>query len=325
MGRSGDGKTGRQSLTDLVAPSPRRPVAPSQVRPVALSPLWRAGRQLRIILEMIKVEHTLFALPFALISAMLAAGGLPPWRVVGWILVAMVGARSAAMAFNRIADLQYDRLNPRTAGRALPAGLLTLGQVWTFVLASAALFLVAAAQLNRLALLLAPVALAIICGYSFTKRFTSLSHLALGFALGIAPAGAWIAVRGRLETPALLLTAAVMLWAGGFDVIYACQDVQFDRETGLHSLPSRLGVRAALIISSAMHALTVLLLLLLPRFRPLDGLYLAGVAFVAALLLYEHRLVKPDDLSRVNAAFFTVNGFVSIGLFLFTALDVFLR
>jgi 4-hydroxybenzoate polyprenyltransferase len=285
----------------------------------------RTGRQLRIILEMIKFEHTVFALPFALISALLAADGLPSWRTLGWILVAMVGARSAGMAFNRIADIRYDRLNPRTAGRALPAGLLTLGQVWAFVLASAALFLLAAWQLNPLTLALAPVALAIICGYSFTKRFTSLSHLVLGLALGIAPSGAWIAVRGRLEAPALLLTAAVMLWAGGFDVIYACQDVQFDRETGLHSIPSRVGVRAALLISSVMHALAVLLLLLLPRLVPLGGFFLAGVAFVTALLLYEHRLVKADDLSRVNAAFFTVNGFVSIGLFLFTALDVFRR
>lgn len=288
-------------------------------------PVTRAGRQLRIILEMIKFEHTVFALPFALISALLAAGGLPSWRTLSWILVAMVGARSAGMAFNRIADIQYDRLNPRTAGRALPTGLLTLGQVWAFVLASVALFLLAAWQLNPLTLALAPVALAIVGGYSFTKRFTALSHLVLGLALGIAPSGAWIAVRGRLEAPALLLTAAVMLWAGGFDVIYACQDVQFDRETGLHSIPSRVGVRAALLISGAMHALTVLLLLLLPRLVPLGGFYLAGVAFVAALLLYEHRLVKADDLSRVNAAFFTVNGFVSIGLFLFTALDVFRR
>jgi 4-hydroxybenzoate polyprenyltransferase len=274
---------------------------------------------------MIKFEHTLFALPFALMSALLAADGLPAWRTLGWILVAMVGARSSAMAFNRIADLQFDRLNPRTAARALPAGLLTLGQVWAFVLATAALFFVAAWQLNPLTLALAPLALAIIWGYSFTKRFTSLSHLVLGIALGIAPSGAWIAVRGALELPPILLTLAVMLWAGGFDVIYACQDVEFDRKTGLHSIPSRLGVRAALIVSSAMHVGTVLLLILLARVWPVGVVYYVGVALVAALLVYEHSLVKPDDLSRVNAAFFTVNGFVSIGLFLFTAVDVFLR
>jgi 4-hydroxybenzoate polyprenyltransferase len=277
-----------------------------------------------VILEMIKFEHTLFALPFALMSALLAADGLPAWRTLGWILVAMVGARSSAMAFNRIADLRFDRLNPRTASRALPAGLLSVGQVWGFVLSTAALFFIAAWQLNPLALALSPVALAIIWGYSFTKRFTSLSHLVLGIALGIAPSGAWIAVRGVLELPPILLTLAVMLWAGGFDVIYACQDVEFDRKTGLHSIPSRLGVRAALAISIAMHAGTVLLLLLLARVWPVGTLYYAGVALVAVLLAYEHSLVKPDDLSRVNAAFFTVNGFVSIGLFLFTAVDVFL-
>ncbi len=287
-----------------------------------LNPLASGWQRLRIILEMIKFEHTVFALPFALMATLLAANGLPSWRVVGWILVAMVGARSSAMAFNRLVDLEFDRRNPRTAIRALPAGQLTPGQVWLFVLVTTALFLVAAWQLNTLALLLSPVALAVIWGYSFTKRFTAFCHVVLGFAIGIAPSAAWIAVRGSLEWAPVLLTAAVMLWVGGFDIIYSCQDAEFDRNTGLHSIPSRLGVAGALAVSRGMHVVTVGLLLLLPRMVPLGAVYFAGVVGVAALLAYEHSLVKPHDLSKVNAAFFTVNGFVSIGLFLFTAVDV---
>jgi 4-hydroxybenzoate polyprenyltransferase len=288
-------------------------------------PLARTWRRLKIILEMIKFEHTVFALPFALMAALLAAGGLPPVPVALWILVAMVGARSSAMAFNRLVDLEFDRRNPRTAVRALPAGQLTPAQVWLFVAAATALFVLAAAMLNPLALALSPVALAVIWGYSYTKRFTAFCHVALGLAIGIAPSAAWIAVRGSLDWPPVLLTAAVMLWVGGFDIIYACQDEEFDRQAGLHSLPSRLGAAAALRISRAMHAVTVVLLLSLPLLVPLGAVYYLGVALTAALLVYEHSLVRPDDLSRVNAAFFTVNGFVSIGLFLFTAADVFLR
>lgn len=283
--------------------------------------MWR---QTRIILEMIKFEHTVFALPFALVAALLAAGGLPSGWTVAWILVAMVGARSSAMAFNRLVDYEYDRRNPRTATRALPAGHLTAVQVWLFVAVTAALLLVAAWQLNPLALALSPLALAVIWGYSFTKRFTNWCHLVLGLAIGIAPSAAWIAVRGGLSWAAVALTAAVTCWVGGFDVIYACQDAEFDRAQGLRSLPARLGVGGALRVSRALHAAAVAALAGLPWLLPglLGALYLAGVAVTATLLIYEQSLVKADDLSRVNAAFFTVNGFVSLGLLVFTALDV---
>lgn len=283
-----------------------------------------AWERLRVILEMIKFEHTVFALPFAMMSAVLAAHGFPSGRVTLWILLAMVGARSSAMAFNRLVDQEFDRRNPRTATRALPAGLLTPAQVWTFVLSTTALFVFAAWQLNPLALMLSPVALLVIWGYSYTKRFTSFCHVVLGLAIGIAPPGAWIAVRGTLDWAPVLLTAAVMLWVGGFDVIYACQDAEFDRSLGLQSLPARLGVGGALNVSRVMHAITVVLLALLPQLVPLGLIYYTGVVAVAALLVYEQSLVKAHDLSRVNAAFFTVNGFVSIGLFLFTLADVLL-
>jgi len=287
-----------------------------------ISPPRHGWERLRVILEMIKFEHTVFALPFAMMSAVIAAHGFPSARVTGWILLAMVGARSSAMAFNRVVDQEFDRRNPRTATRALPAGLLTPAQVWAFVIGTTALFVFASWQLNPLALALSPVALAVIWGYSFTKRFTSFCHVVLGLAIGIAPPGAWIAVRGSLGWAPVLLTAAVMLWVGGFDVIYACQDAEFDRSIGLQSLPARLGVAGALNVSRVMHAVTVALLALLPQLVPLGAIYYAGVIAVAALLVYEQSLVKPHDLSRVNAAFFTVNGFVSIGLFLFTLTDV---
>lgn len=287
-----------------------------------VTPRSNPWERLRVILEMIKFEHTVFALPFALMSAVIAAHGLPSARTTCWILLAMVGARSSAMAFNRLVDQEFDRRNPRTATRALPAGLLTPAQVWAFVLGTTALFLVASWQLNSLALRLSPVALAVIWGYSYTKRFTSFCHVVLGLAIGIAPPGAWIAVRGTLDWAPVLLTAAVMLWVGGFDVIYACQDAEFDRKAGLQSLPARLGLAGALNVSRAMHAVTVVLLALLPQLAPLGGIYYAGVVAVAALLIYEQSLVKPNDLTRVNAAFFTVNGFVSIGLFFFTLADV---
>jgi 4-hydroxybenzoate polyprenyltransferase len=284
--------------------------------------LAQGGAKLRLILEMIKFEHTLFALPFALMSMMLAADGLPAGRTIGWILVAMVGARSCAMAFNRLVDQEFDRLNPRTAGRALPAGLLKRSQVWVFTVVTGGLLVLAAWQLNPLALALSPVALAVICGYSFTKRFTDWSHLVLGLALAIAPVGAWIAVRGEFGWPSLVLAAAVTLWVAGFDVIYACQDVGFDRRIGLHSLPQRFGIGPALWISRALHLCMVSLLVALYCVADLHLAYLIGVAVVAALLAYEQSLVKPHDLSRVNAAFFTLNGFVSVGLLLFTAVDV---
>lgn len=281
--------------------------------------------RLKIILEMIKFEHTIFALPFALISTILAArslpGGLPGARTVGWILAAMVGARSAAMAFNRIVDARFDAANPRTAARAIPAGLLTVGQVAAFTLASIALFEVAAYQLNPLCFALSPLALLAILGYSYTKRFTALSHFALGFAIGIAPIGAWMAVTGRLDVVPLLLGAAVMLWIGGFDIIYALQDVEFDQRMGLFSLPSRLGKSRALWVSRGMHIAMLGLLALVGALAGLSLFYYVGVAVVAALIGYEHSLVSPDDLSRVDLAFFTLNGWISVGLFAFVVLD----
>jgi 4-hydroxybenzoate polyprenyltransferase len=280
---------------------------------------------LRVTLEMIKWEHSIFALPFALCGAMLAASGLPNAHQLLWIVVAMLAARSAAMAFNRLADASIDAANPRTRTRALPAGDLSPAFVATFVIVSCAIFILAAAQLNRLTLWLSPVALAVLLLYSYTKRFTRWSHLVLGFALGIAPAASWIAVRGSLDPRILLLTAAVTFWVAGFDILYACQDFQFDRDTGLHSIPRYLGIPRALWIARAFHAIMLLLLIaLLPAFA-LGKLALAGVVAVMLLLLYEHSLVKPDDLSQLNAAFFTMNGVISVVFFVFLAADVLVR
>lgn len=267
----------------------------------------------RLTLEMIKIEHTLFALPFAFLGAVLAARGLPsPWQIF-WIVVAMVGARSAAMAFNRIADRSFDARNPRTASRALPAGLLSVGFVWAFTIAAAALFVVAAAMLNRLTLILAPVALACVLLYSFTKRWTQFSHLVLGACLSIAPTGAWIAVRGEIGSPVpLLLSLVVLLWTAGFDVLYACQDYDFDRSEGLRSMPARVGIARALWIARALHAAAFLALVWLFLITGLGPVALIGVVATAALLVYQHRLVRTDDLSRLNAAFFTTNAFVSV-------------
>jgi len=282
-------------------------------------------RSLRTTLEMIKFEHSVFALPFALTGAVLAAGGWPDGRTLLWIAVAMVGARSAAMSFNRLADHAYDAANPRTRMRALPAGLLSRRYVIAFTAASAALLALAAWQLNPLCLALSPLALAVVMVYSYTKRFTHWSHLVLGFSLGMAPAAAWIAVRGSLDPQILLLTTAVMLWTAGFDIIYACQDVEFDRSAGLYSLPQRLGVARALAVSMAMHTTMLVLLLVLAWLQGLGWLAFAGLGFVAMLLAYEHSLVKPHDLSRVNAAFFTVNGWVSLLFFVSWAAAVLLK
>ena len=284
-------------------------------------------RPIRLTLEMIKFEHSVFALPFAL-TGMLLAIREDGWSQrqlgskLGWIVVAMVAARSAAMAFNRIADASIDARNPRTRMRAIPAGLLSRPFTLGFVAASSALFLLAASRLNDLCLKLAPAALALILLYSYTKRFTSFSHLILGFCLGIAPAAAWIAVRGRLDPPILLLTAAVTLWTAGFDIIYSCQDYDFDRHERLHSLPARIGIGPALRVSRLLHVAMVGLLLWLSAALALGPISIAGIAAVAALLAYEHSLVKPHDLSRVNAAFFTVNGCVSVLFFVFWAADV---
>ena len=284
-----------------------------------------AWRRVALYGRMIRFSHSIFALPFALASFLLATGGALPWRPLLLVVVAMVGARSAAMGFNRLADQHLDALNPRTAARELPRGLLSRAQVWAFVLASSALLVVAAFLLNPLCLALSPVALAIVFGYSYTKRFTSLSHLVLGLGLAVAPVGAWLAVRGAFAAAPVALGAAVLAWVAGFDVIYACQDVDFDRAQGLHSLPARLGVARALLLARALHVATVALLLALWWLVPLHPVYLAGVAGVALLLAYEHSLVKAADLSRVNAAFFTVNGWVGLGYLAATAAAVFLR
>ena len=277
---------------------------------------------LRTTLEMIKWEHSIFALPFALCGAMLAAGGWPTPHQLTWIILAMVSARSAAMAFNRLVDASIDGANPRTRARALPAGALTPGFVAGFVLVSSGVFVLAAAQLNRLTLWLSPVALAVLLLYSYTKRFTRWSHLVLGFALGIAPSAAWIAVRGSYDARMLLLTAAVTFWVAGFDVLYACQDQEFDRQTGLHSIPRHLGVPSALWIARGFHLLMLLLLVGLVAVLGMGKLALAGVAAVALLLAYEHSLVRSDDLSKLNAAFFTMNGVISVVFFLFVAADL---
>jgi len=280
---------------------------------------------LRLTLEMIKWEHSVFALPFALCGAMLAAGGFPTAHQLVWIIVAMVAARSAAMAFNRLADASIDAANPRTRTRALPAGQLTPAFVAAFVAVSSALFVLAASQLNRLTLWLSPVALAVLLVYSYTKRFTRWSHLVLGFALGIAPAAAWIAVRGSLDARILLLTAAVTFWVGGFDVLYACQDFDFDRQAGLHSVPRYFGIGPALWIARVFHLLMVGLLVALLIAFGMGKLAACGVLVVVLLLLYEHSLVKRDDLSKLNAAFFTMNGVISVLFFIFVAGDLLLR
>jgi 4-hydroxybenzoate polyprenyltransferase len=282
-------------------------------------------RNLRVTLEMIKWEHSIFALPFALCGAMLAAGGWPTAHQVAWIIVAMVAARSAAMAFNRLADASIDAANPRTSTRALPAGQLTPAFVATFVVISSAVFIAAAAELNRLALWLSPLALAVLLLYSYTKRFTRWSHLVLGFALGIAPSAAWIAVRGSLDPRILLLTAAVTFWVAGFDVLYACQDFDFDRSSGLHSIPRYLGISRALWVARAFHVIMLLLLAALLAAFGMGKVAIAGVAVVAVLLAYEHSLVSAGDLTKLNAAFFTMNGVISVVFFVFVAGDLALR
>ncbi len=282
-------------------------------------------RNVGITLEMIKWEHSIFALPFALIGAMLAANGLPTAWQLSWIVVAMVAARSAAMAFNRVVDAAYDARNPRTSMRALPTGLLSKQFVAVFVVVSCALFVFAAAQLNSLCLYLSPVALAVLLLYSYTKRFTRWSHLVLGFADAIPPAAAWIAIRGSLDWRILPLVAAVTFWVGGFDVLYACQDYDFDRQAGLHSLPRFLGIRNAMVAAKGFHVITFLGLLGTAWLFHLGGLGYLGILVFGALLVYEHSLVSHRDLSKLNAAFFTINGVVSVLLFLFVGADLLVR
>ena len=274
-------------------------------------------RNIRTTLEMIKIEHTLFALPFAFLGAILAARGVPTVAQIIWITVAMVGARSTAMAFNRIADREYDARNPRTNIRAIPAGALSVAFVGMFTLVSAVVFFVAAAMLNRLTLILSPVALASVLLYSYTKRWTALSHLVLGWCLAIAPTGAWIAVRGTIDSPApLLLSLVVMFWTAGFDVLYACQDYEFDRAAGLRSIPARFGIATSLWIARVLHLTAFGAVIALYLLANLGGLAIVGVIATGALLVYQHTLVRADDLSRLNAAFFTTNAFVSVILLL---------
>jgi 4-hydroxybenzoate polyprenyltransferase len=272
--------------------------------------------KLRTTLEMIKFEHSVFALPFALVGGMLAVHGWPTWRQIVWLIVAMVGARSAAMTFNRIADRQIDALNPRTRMRALPAGRLTLRFAVGFTISSCALLVLAAWELSPLAFKLSPAAIAVLLLYSYTKRFTVFSHLVLGIADGLAPIAAWIALRNGVSLSVLLLGAAVAFWVGGFDLIYACQDIDFDRRAGVHSVPQRFGVAAALYGSIASHVAMVALLAVVLRLEHLGWLAAVGLVLMAALLAYEHWIVRPSDLSRLNAAFFNVNGYISLLLFL---------
>jgi 4-hydroxybenzoate polyprenyltransferase len=280
--------------------------------------------KIKIILEMIKFEHTLFALPFAFTGALLAARGIPPGRTILWIIVAMVGARSAAMGFNRWADRKIDAENPRTKDRALPKGLVTPAQVIVFIVVSSAVLIFAAFMLNPLSFYLSPVALVIVFFYSYTKRFTFLSHAFLGLGISGAPLGAWIAVTGKLEMPAIVLGLAVLFWLLGFDVLYALQDLEFDRGKGLHSIPQQFGIRRSLWISRASHAVTMVALFWLAWLLSLGWLYITGVFVSLCLMVYEHTLVREDDLSKLNFAFFNMNANISIAIFCFTLLDTIL-
>ena len=285
----------------------------------------RTLEKLKITLEMIKFEHTIFALPFALIGALLASNGIPSVWQLTWIIAAMVGARSAAMTFNRIVDSRYDRLNPRTEKRALPAGTLSFSFAIVFTILMAALFVFSAAQLNRICFYLSFPTLAILLFYSYTKRFTAWSHLVLGLAIGLAPLAAWLAIRGEFDWPPVLLSAAVSFWVAGFDVIYALQDMEFDRKHRLFSLPARLGAGPALMLSTVFHAATVLLLLGTALWTDLGVIAYAGIAVVAGILFWEHQIVKPNDLSRVNVAFFSLNGYISLLLLITFATDILTR
>ena len=287
-----------------------------------MSTLWA---KTKITLEMIKWEHSIFALPFALTGALLAAQGIPPARTLAWILVAMVSARSAAMAFNRWADAALDAANPRTSMRAIPAGLLSRGFVLAFTLIMIALFEIACWRLNRLTLLLSPIVLVVLLGYSYMKRVTRWSHIVLGLALGLAPSAAWIAVRGSLDPRIALLTVVVTCWVAGFDILYACQDMEHDRQSGLFSIPQALGLNAAFWIARLLHASVVVLLAWFAWLFHFGVAGNAGIAVVALLLLYEHMLISPRDLRKLNAAFFTMNGVIAMVFLVFVAADVWFK
>ncbi|WP_366922267.1 putative 4-hydroxybenzoate polyprenyltransferase [Metallumcola ferriviriculae] len=278
----------------------------------------------KTFLEMIKFEHTIFALPFAYLGAFLASGGVPTAANLFWITVAMVGARTAAMSLNRLIDRQIDALNPRTAARALPKGLLSVGEVWLYTIISFVILFAAAAQLNPLCVKLMPVAVFVLVIYSYTKRWTWACHFVLGIALGLAPLGSWVAVTGSIDLPGILLGLAVAVWVAGFDIIYACQDYDFDRNAGIHSVPKRFGISRALVISSVLHIFAPLLLLAVGLYAGLGIFYLVGVLAATGLLYYEHRLIRPDDLSKLGMAFMNMNGYLSTLMFVFTVLDVLL-
>ncbi len=277
---------------------------------------------LKTILEDIKIQHTVFALPFALMSAFIASNGVPPSQKLLWILLAMVGARSSAMSFNRVIDVDYDMENPRTKERALPKGRIRKSHYILFLLLSAILFLFSCMMLNRLALILSPVALLIVCFYSYTKRFTIFSHFFLGLSLSLAPIGAWVAIREEISIVSIVLGLAVIFWLAGLDIIYSCQDIEFDKSHGLFSFPARLGIAKALKLSALFHTIMILLLFSLIFLGNLGLFFIIGVVLIAGLLLYEHSIVQPDDLSRGNVAFFNVNGIISIGLMLMTIVDI---
>ena len=281
--------------------------------------------KIRTTLDMIKWEHSIFALPFALTAVLLATGGVPGWRTLSLILLAMITARSCAMAFNRWADADLDAANPRTRNRAIPAGLLTRKFVLGFTILMALGFIIAAAELNRMTLYLAPFVLIVLLGYSYMKRLSRWSHLVLGLALGLAPSAAWIAVRGSLDPRILVLTAAVMLWVGGFDVLYACQDFEHDREVGLHSIPQSLGIPAAFLVARLMHAAMLLLLIAFGYFFHFGVAGWLGIGAAALLLVYEHAIVSPKDMRRLDAAFFTMNGVIATVFLIFVAADVWLK
>jgi 4-hydroxybenzoate polyprenyltransferase len=282
-------------------------------------------KKITSILDLIKFSHTIFSFPFAVMSAFLAAGGFPGMKQLLLILAALVAARSAAMSFNRLVDTSYDAHNPRTAYRVVLQKKIGRSYVWVFTIVCIIFFIICAWLLNQLAFYMTPLAILIILGYSYTKRFTHLSHFILGFALGLSPIGAWVGVQGTLTTIPFLLAFAVVLWTAGFDIIYACQDMEHDIKTGLYSIPKKLGIKGALILSGILHLFMVLLLLALSRYTGLGIIYTIGVCIIAALLFYEHSLVKPKDLSKINTAFFTVNGIISVGLMGITLLDIFVK
>lgn len=284
--------------------------------------LAKGINKVKVFSEMIKIEHTVFALPFAYVGALIAKGGNPGWDKLFWITIAMLGARTAAMSLNRVIDRHIDANNPRTVGRAIPQGLLSVAEVWGYVLGSFLLLFLAAAQLNPLCVKLMPIAVLFLAIYPYTKRFSWLCHVVLGISLGLAPLGAWVGVNGTIDLAPIMLALGVTFWCAGFDVVYACQDFDFDRQVGLHSVPARFGLKKALWISSAFHVLAIIFLATTGIMLSLGVFYMVGVVIAAALLWYEHSLVKPHDLSRLDAAFFSMNGILSVMMFVFTLLAI---